>query len=696
MAEHLSDSQAPPPVSVEHALHAFATALQRLTVYPEEHPQTADAIRQAYDLLSRLLEQRESVHVVAAADRLEVDDKPLETAIPALRELPLRLQRRDVGSIRFERGLERDEFSVLLRAIARREERDAARGSTPPRQVALPHAQLFPLRVASVALGAGQATVEPAPVSDAAEAAPRAADADEELWERMVTLAAASNVEGAGDSEPGVMVERLRERLANEAEVVACAQDVLALLAHAARSATPTRRRIVDTVAALSDEEIGRVVSALPDAAARRAFVEHAARGLPAETTVAAARAAAATGALPLTDASVLLLQKLAAVAEVPTARGRARAEAALRRHLEDLIADCREAEGPPLVRDPAPSLESVLVDEEWAPRGAPKPSWAARLARMGAELDADVPGVHAAIEVVAESEESTLVSLARSADASTAVGMRVRTRAFTEDALATLLESAEDEPSLGHVAEALGPAAVPALVSALLERGPRTRTYRIARVLARFGEAGAREACARMVGAPRYVQRTVLTYLRAIGIVPEDFPLARYARHPDAGVRAAAVRLQLALPDHAPGAAHDALLSGDAHLVRLAVRWFAHAGADPDSLPLLLEILRTSEQPSAVRALAAQAVQESDDLEVLETLLEVTTVRGRLLRRPRLAPLAPHVVASLHVLARRWGAEPRAREVLDLALELGALVPRRRTPSFTPRVTPPVVPARS
>src|SRR5690606_20257013 len=157
--------------------------------------------------------------------------------------------------------------------------------------------------------------------------------------------------------------------------------------------------------------------------------------------------------------------------------------------------------------------------------------------------------------------------------------------------------------------------------------------------------------------------------------------------------VRAAALRLRITLRDQADQAAHEALLSGDPHLVRIAVRHFASVGAAAESVPLLVEILRIGEQPSPIRALAVHAVQGSSDPDVLEALLEVTTTRGRLLRRPRLAPLAPHVTAALHALARGWGGDERAREVLDLALELGALMPPSRGPSLTPRPTPIVMP---
>src|SRR5690606_22526 len=149
MAEHNSDIQASSRSGVEGTLQAFATALQRLAVYPEDHPQTSGAIDSAFHGIVALLEEHDPLVVAVESDRLVVSDRPLASAAPALLELPRRLHRRDIGSVRFERGIERDEFTVLLRAIARREEREIGASTVPPKQVALPHAQIFPVRISA-------------------------------------------------------------------------------------------------------------------------------------------------------------------------------------------------------------------------------------------------------------------------------------------------------------------------------------------------------------------------------------------------------------------------------------------------------------------------------------------------------------------------------------------------------------------
>ena len=74
-------------------------------------------------------------------------------------------------------------------------------------------------------------------------------------------------------------------------------------------------------------------------------------------------------------------------------------------------------------------------------------------------------------------------------------------------------------------------------------------------------------------------------------------------------------------------------------------------------------EITESASLVAAVRAIGNM----SDDL-TLDWMLRRTVVAGGLLRRPRLAPTTPDLLAALSVLAARWGSNSRAVPVLDLA----------------------------
>jgi hypothetical protein len=68
------------------------------------------------------------------------------------------------------------------------------------------------------------------------------------------------------------------------------------------------------------------------------------------------------------------------------------------------------------------------------------------------------------------------------------------------------------------------------------------------------------------------------------------------------------------------------------------------------------------------VRAAAVRAVASRRDDEALAWLLGRIITTGGLLRRVRLAPSSPEVLASLGALAAHWGDDPRAAVAIALA----------------------------
>ncbi len=65
----------------------------------------------------------------------------------------------------------------------------------------------------------------------------------------------------------------------------------------------------------------------------------------------------------------------------------------------------------------------------------------------------------------------------------------------------------------------------------------------------------------------------------------------------------------------------------------------------------------------AAVRAVAGVSDEQS-----VEWLVRRTMTTGGLLRRPRLTPTSPEMLAALNVLAARWGSDSRATPALELA----------------------------
>jgi len=68
------------------------------------------------------------------------------------------------------------------------------------------------------------------------------------------------------------------------------------------------------------------------------------------------------------------------------------------------------------------------------------------------------------------------------------------------------------------------------------------------------------------------------------------------------------------------------------------------------------------------VRAAAVRAIASRRDRETLAWILDRTLVIGGLLRRTRLAPASPELLASLGALAAHWADDPLAAVAINLA----------------------------
>ena len=72
--------------------------------------------------------------------------------------------------------------------------------------------------------------------------------------------------------------------------------------------------------------------------------------------------------------------------------------------------------------------------------------------------------------------------------------------------------------------------------------------------------------------------------------------------------------------------------------------------------------------EDGAARVAAVRAVANAADDDALRWLLGRSFVTGGLLRRPRLAPTSPELLAAVSAIAGRWAHDPRAATVLQHA----------------------------
>jgi hypothetical protein len=94
-----------------------------------------------------------------------------------------------------------------------------------------------------------------------------------------------------------------------------------------------------------------------------------------------------------------------------------------------------------------------------------------------------------------------------------------------------------------------------------------------------------------------------------------------------------------------------------------------AASACPPEAAAIIRERIDGDELTDvAVRAAGIRAAATQRDDATLEWILRRALVSGGLLRRPRLAPASPEVLASLTALATHWAGDPRVAPTLELA----------------------------
>ena len=164
--------------------------------------------------------------------------------------------------------------------------------------------------------------------------------------------------------------------------------------------------------------------------------------------------------------------------------------------------------------------------------------------------------------------------------------------------------------------------------------------------------------------------QRGLLELLAELGRVPPGLDFARYLESTDPALRLAGYRLALGGPGR-DQLLPQALGDPDERVVRLAIERglerFPRQG-----LARLMSLLNGSRRSDTLRALAVAILVQFDEPTIREWLLAGMVIQRGWLRRSRLAPPTPIVLAKLAVLASKWAGTPDAERVLSLARRSG------------------------
>lgn len=211
-------------------------------------------------------------------------------------------------------------------------------------------------------------------------------------------------------------------------------------------------------------------------------------------------------------------------------------------------------------------------------------------------------------------------------------------------------LESAR--PMLEILIEAKVRATRRAIMDRLVPLGPQIDTY----VLERLDDTR------------WYVIRNMLALLRETHASVEEVRIRRFLSHEDARVRREALMLQLENPNTRSAAMAQALSDSDRHVLRSALQ-AARSNLPDNAVPILIRRLKDASLPSEFRGTAFQLLAKTRSEAAMETLLSyVDGGRTMFLRRQKLAPKTPDMLAALSALARSRAVHKRALSVLAAA----------------------------
>jgi hypothetical protein len=237
-----------------------------------------------------------------------------------------------------------------------------------------------------------------------------------------------------------------------------------------------------------------------------------------------------------------------------------------------------------------------------------------------------------------------------------------------TPEALRTMLRAnGVDHGAVAELIRRLGAEAVDPLLDLLAAAEDlASRTAALA-ALETLGAPAAARAVERLADAPWFLQRNLLLLLGRVRAWPEGFSPVAWAAHADARVRREAIKLLLEMPAHRDEGLSRGLADADPGIAGLALG-AALESCPPGVLPQVERMARDPARLSAHRVLAIRVLARSGTTRALASLAGLAVTRTRWLRRRRLAPKSPELLAAIAGLAAHWPEEPRAQQVLAAA----------------------------
>ncbi len=645
------------PAELVQILVELSNSLNKHTMYPAGHPMLVGAADNFLGLLNKLFETRAALALGVSPSQLIAGGIATDPSHIILRELAARLHRRNIGAIKFYRGVHRDELVealLFLSAEDRLQEGESARRWA--------HIRLHPLSYSALEL-----------IGEGGQAGGSSWAA--KLWLDLsrAALERADMVEGATD--PAGMARAIDARQWDDQYGQRIAETLTDLMeacrARGGAEAIALQSQISRLISSMSPETLERLVMLERNEVERQRFLLEIAQSMAVDAVMDLVQAASRATGRSISPALVQLLEKLGEHSRQGSEATRERAEFAFRNQVRELITGWEDYES----RDPAPRDHQRTLAHLHLAGMSPLRGHSStyecepeRILAMSLELGTANQSTYAAAAYLIHQGKTARLKdyFARSPSPGLA-GEILNAVATPESFRALLGRDPLDMSGLELLVPLLAEGAMGPLLDALAAAEPPERRDQLIRILVPFGETAGAEALTRLEGAEWAAQRNLLTLITRMPAPPRGFSPALFIDHAEPKVRSEALRILFRGPATRTRAICEALSAKDPGTVRLGV--FAAAEDCPvAAVPLLIPLVERSAFEPGIKATAIQALAPVPQPLVLECLVGLCLIRGRWFRRSRIAGKSPLVLAALTGLNRYWADHSRAQEPLALA----------------------------
>ena len=653
----------------------LSVAIHKHAIYPAGHPLLDQAVDSVHRSIGRLLVDRPALSLGVARRQLIIEGVATDSNHPVLSELASKLHRHHLGAVKFLPGLTRNELGDMLAVVGLEAQRDAQPIGLQPElmQSRWQNVKLFPLTYDRLEL------IDDEPdTTDATSGGIARGGAAAQLWIGLARAAIAADFDAQPDHdalEPEAVAHAIDQHdreLAYDQVIVGYLLQIAREVSTDARETSGLQRRISRLVGSLQPETLQRLLEMGGDGAQRRRFVLDASQGMTVDAVMGLVQAAASAEGENISSSLVRMLTKLASHATgEETTRSRA-AHGAFREHVERLV-------GSWSLNDPNPTSYSVALSHmaHTQPGAASVQASAryecepARIVSIALEIGASGDRVRNAIAAMLDAGQigELLDQLDTAPDPRSVIARELWARIADRDPLRALLASTRiDHGVIRRLVARVGAEAAVPLLEALEVCPEGGRQERLLSFLVQVGPPAAPMIAVRLGHAPPALARELLVCLGKIAppVPPPEVRLCR--EHEDPTVRREAVKLLLSYTSTRESALLAGVNDPDERVAYVGLLAAAQ-NCPADAAAVIRRRIDAGElADGTVRAAAVRAVASRRDEDALTWILARTLVTGGLLRRIRLAPASPELLASLGALATYWGEDPRAVVAITLA----------------------------